>query len=140
MERKELKHLNTVKRPTRIPIDGRRKTLVIPNPDPNFHYTWQLEPSVQQYLAAGYEYVDDPGLPEEATVNTSSRINAPGNALIARFRGEVLYALKLHVDLWNEDEDAREKKRLDVEIQMQRLEPGEYGKVTIGKHIKKIEK
>ena len=140
MERKETKHLNTDKRPERISIDGRRPMFVIPNPNPNFHYTWQREADVQDFLRAGYEYVDDPGLPEMQTVNSASRINAPGNALILRFRGDVMYALKLLNELWLEDEDRREKARLDVEIQMQRLQEGEYGKVTIGKHIRKIEK
>ncbi|MCI0420336.1 MAG: hypothetical protein L0312_14110, partial [Acidobacteria bacterium] len=77
MKAKELEHLNKDKRPKRVPIDGPRNMFVIENPDPNYHYTWQPERLVPDFLRAGYEYVDDPGFAEERTVNTASRINAP---------------------------------------------------------------
>jgi hypothetical protein len=135
MKRAELAHLDTTKRPTRIPIDGARDILAIPNKDPAYRYTWQHEAEVNRFLLAGYECVTDETMVGEPTVNTSSRINAPTNALVLRYKGDTLYAMKTPVEFWNEDEHRREAERRKVEIQMGTINPGEYGKVQIGKVI-----
>lgn len=133
--KKETLHLNTETRPTRVPLDGPRNLLTIPQhlENPGIHYTWQHEVDVQRFLAAGYDFVTDPITVGDATVNSASRINAPGNAVVLRYKGDVLYLLGIDQDIYDEDQKRMEDQRREVEDQMRRIGEGEYGKVTVGR-------
>jgi len=130
--RKETQHLDTEKRPTRIPIDGPRNLLEIPDQDPAYHYTWQTEGEVSRFLRAGYEFVTDPGFVGDPSVNKSSRFGAPGNVLIFSYKTTPLYALRIRAEWYDEDTASAEQKRKEQEAAMQ-PDPaqGEYGKVKI---------
>ena len=71
--KKVTEHLDTEMRPNRIPIDGPRNLLEIPDIDPAYHYTWQPEGELTRFLRAGYEFVTDPQFVGDPTVNKSSR-------------------------------------------------------------------
>lgn len=131
--RKVTEHLDTSKRPSRIPVDGPRKLLEIPGgEDPAYHYTWQPEGEVPRFLRAGYEYVTDPGFVGDPTVNKSSKIGAPGNVLMVSYKTTPLYALRQPIEFWEEDQQVQEDARLKQEEAMQPDQAdGEYGKVTI---------
>ena len=131
--RKETQHLDADKRPSRIPIDGPRNLLEIPDQDPAYHYTWQPEGELSRFLRAGYEWVIDPGVPVgDPTVNKSNRFGAPGNILVFSYKTTPLYALRIRQEWYDEDMDMAENKRLEQEAAMQPdAAQGEYGKVTI---------
>lgn len=133
--KKETQHLNTETRPTRVPLDGPRNLLTIPQhlEKPGVHYTWQHEVDVPRFQAAGYDFVTDPIAVGDPTVNTTSRINAPGNSVVLRYKGDVLYLLAIPEEWYNEDQQRMEDQRKATEDQMRRIGDGEYGKVTVGR-------
>ena len=135
--KKVTEHLDTGKRPTRMPIDGPRKLLEIPNPDPAYHYTWQPEGEVPRFLRAGYEYVTDPDFVGDPTVNKSSKIpGAPGNILMLNYKTTPLYALQQRIEWWDADQATMEKVRTDQELAMRpNKADGEYGQVKIGTEL-----
>jgi len=128
----QTKHLNTETRPARIPVVGHRNILAIPDQDPNYHYTWQPEYNVEQFMQGGYDIVLDMGLvdPTTVTVNTPTKINGWKGARVFHQRdGITLVAMRIPLELRKEDEAAIDAATDATEEQVaQPIESG-YGKV-----------
>ena len=141
MKTHETKHLNEATRPTRVPINGPRQLLTIPNQDPNYHYTVQVdEPgNLERFLAAGYEFVTDPGRMGEETVNKSERLNGQGTALCLRYKGEVNYAMRIRREWYDEDQAKLEELNRANEAGTNAPTEGGYVKVASRDVSKKAE-
>lgn len=134
----ELKHLDESKRPERVPLDGARDRMTIPNMDPAYHYTWQNDDpgQLERFIAAGYEFVTDPVKVGQPTVNKSDRINGMGQALTLVSGPKILYALRQRIEWYEQDEKARQA-RIDAEEAKaaQPINDGGYGGVEAAKEI-----
>lgn len=110
----ELQHLDTSKRPERIPIDGPRNILSIPNQDPNYHYTWQFgDPgNLERFLNAGYEFVQAEGLVGDPNIDKPSRLPGMGTALTCPSGPKTLYALRIRQE-WYDEDFARAQAQID---------------------------
>ena len=135
--KKVTEHLDTEKRPTRVPIDGPRNLLDIPDQDPAYHYTWQTEGEVPRFLRAGYEWVTDNQFVGDPTVNKTCKIpGAPCNILVNSYKTTALYALRIRNEWWDEDQAKAEDERVDQELAMKpNRADGEYGKVEVGSKL-----
>jgi len=119
MTKPELKHLDESKRPNRIPLDGPRDILRIPNQDPNYHYTVQTANDVElaRFIDAGYEFVTDPVRIGDPTVNKSDRLPGQGTALTMTHKGQVYYAMRTRMEYWKADKAAEEARIAESEAQ-----------------------
>ena len=105
----------------------------------SYFYYWAVDSAedgskIQRMLMAGYEFVKVDELPE-GTVGTpqiyqhkqfGSVIAVPANK-----RGDKQYLMKLDINLRNMDLKERHDNLVEIDRQMQRLDPGQYGKVKI---------
>jgi len=128
----QTQHLDTTRRPNRIPVDGPRNILSIPDQDPNFHYTWQVDGpgTLERFLTAGYEFVTDPGLVGDPSVQKPSRLNGMGTARTCKSGADTLYAMRQRMDWYLEDRKAYEDMVDGKEKEVSRpIEDAGYGGV-----------
>lgn len=131
----QTQHLDTAKRPNRVPVDGPRNILSIPDQDPNYHYTWQTDQpgTLERFLTAGYEFVAEPGLVGDPSVQKPSRLNGMGTARTIKSGADTLYAMRQRMEWYLEDRknynDMVDGKEKEV---AQPIQDGGYGGVSKG--------
>lgn len=108
MATKETKAVETTtrERTKRIPVSGPRDILTVTNKDPNFVYRWvkDLPGRVQRFLDGGYEIVNHDAQVGERTVDSGSKV---GTAVTRNDAGATLILMRIPVDWYNEDQDAK---------------------------------
>jgi hypothetical protein len=128
----QLQHLDEAKRPNRIPVDGPRNILSIPDMDPAFHYTWQPDRpgQLERFLGAGYEFIKDPMAIGDPSVQKPARLNGMGTALCIKSGAETLYAMRQRNEWFEEDRRAYDAMVDGKEADAAKpIEDGGYGGV-----------
>jgi hypothetical protein len=106
--------------------------------DPAWHYTWQADRpgTLERFLGAAYEFVDDPTQVGDPSVQKPSRLNGMGTALTCKSGAETLYAMRQRNEYFLEDQealmDAIDAKEAEV---AKPIEDGGYGGVVADKPI-----
>jgi hypothetical protein len=128
---KPIEHLDESKRPVRLPVDGPRDMLSIPDEDPNYHYTWQPEYNVDRFFQGGYDLVLDDGVAVgQDTVNKPSKVNGWKGARCIHERGGVTQVLLRIRKEWREEDEARLAQMADeMEGKVAQPTEGGYGNV-----------
>lgn len=97
-------------RKQRVPVSGPRDILTINNKDPNFFYRWVKDypGRIQRFLDGGYEFVVDPSAQAgQRTVDSGSRL---GSALTRVDGGNTLVAMRIPLEWYNEDQEAKQRE------------------------------
>lgn len=93
-------------RKERIPVSGPRDILTISDKDPNYMYRWvkDLPGRIQRFLDGGYEIVNHAAQVGQRTVDSGSRL---GSALTRQDGGSTLVAMRIPLEWYNEDQEAK---------------------------------
>lgn len=96
-----------VQRKKRIPVSGPRDILTISDKDPNYAYRWvkDLPGRVQRFLEGGWEFVNHEAQMGQKTVDSGSRL---GSALTRQDGGFTLVAMRIPLEWYNEDQQAKQ--------------------------------
>lgn len=97
-----------LQRKQRVPVSGPRDILTLSDKDPNYFYRWVKDSPgrVQRFLDAGYEIVKHDAQVGERTVDSGSRL---GSALTRQDGGAVLVAMRIPLEWYNEDQEAKQR-------------------------------
>jgi hypothetical protein len=101
------KQTKPMERKSRIPVSGPRDILTISNMDPNYKYRWvkDVPGRVQRFLDGGYEFVNHDAQVGQRAVDSGSRL---GSALTRNDGGNVLVAMRIPLQWYNEDQEAKQ--------------------------------
>lgn len=127
------KNRNT-KRPQRVPVSGRRDVLTVTDKDEAFVYRWvnDTQGRIDQFLAGGYELVQDDVKVGDDSIDSSSDISS----MISKQSGDITqYLMRISREFYEEDRATAAKAVNESEADMKRTlnngKDGTYGSVKI---------
>jgi len=122
-------------RPNRVPVSGRRDVMTVADKDNAFVYRWvnDTQGRIDQFLAGGYEFVQDDLAVGDISIDSSSDISSMVSKGVGS--GTTAYLMRISKELYNEDRAAANRAIDESESDMKRTlnsgNDGTYGEVKI---------
>ena len=124
--------VSAVKRPERVPVDGRRDVLTVSNKDPGFVYRWvnDIEDSIARYMRGGYEQVT-----HSVKIGESEQAGGGDSSPVSKYVGGGITAILMRIkrEWYDEDQRLRDEHTDASEADMFRAlndgRDGKYGEV-----------
>lgn len=126
---------NTTKR-KRIPVSGRKDILTVEGKDKNYVYRWvnDVENRIQQFLDAGYIFVDPDGklLGDDSQDNSST----PRESVASKYvgKGVTAFLMAQRKEWYEEDQKSQEERLQSIERSLGKSgQDGRYGEIKISR-------
>lgn len=126
----------------RIPVSSNRAPLLYRNLDTeNFSHRWVIDKDdrIAKFLEGGYEFVmpTNKRVGEESVNSQSQDLQGARVSRSAGFGGYRLYLMRIPIDFYNEDQQAKQREVDELEETMRPAKTGkagvDYGKVTFSR-------
>lgn len=114
----------------RVPVSGNRDVLTVDGKEDGFHYRWVLDKGnrISKFKRGGYEVVTHDVSVGDARVGTPSPTGTP---VVADTGSDKLYLMRILLEYYKEDQDAKEAQTRALEESMGKNLDGRYGDIKI---------